>query len=119
MQYNLKGTEVSITSEVRNYLDKKLSGFDRLLRDSAAARIDAEMHFMRNEEKKYRAEFKFITPELNDPLRAEAHGKTLHEAIDIATGDLFTELTRARGKRQHFMRRGAERLKQFVRKWRE
>lgn len=115
MQYNLKGTNVDLTAEVRGYIEKKINRLDALLEHQEAARADIELEFLLSEEKIYRAELMLHDGVL---LRAEARGGTLHEAIDKATEELFTELTRAKKKRRGTLRRSAVRVKDFLRGWR-
>ncbi len=114
MQHNLKGTNVDLTQEVRSYIDKKLGSLDKFL-SNAAARVDVELEYLRNEEKTYRAELM-----LHDDVivRAEARGNTLHEAIDKAAGELFAELTRGKKKRIRTLRHSAARVKEYLRGWR-
>jgi ribosomal subunit interface protein len=114
MQYNLKGTSLDLTAEVRGYIEKKLNRLDELVHDDAA-RTDVELAYLESEEKTYRAELM-----LHDGfvLRAVARGQTLHEAVDVAFGELYTELTRAKDKKRSLVRRGAVRAKEFIRGWR-
>jgi len=114
MQYNLKGTGVDLTVEVRGYIEKKLNGLDELIHDEAA-RTDVELAYLESEEKTYRAELM-----LHDGfvLRSVARGESLHEAFDKALRELFNELTRAKDKKRSLVRRGATRAKEFMRGWR-
>ena len=119
MHYNLKGTDVSITPEIRSYLEKKLQNLEKVIYHKDAVRADVELHYVRDEARVYRAEIMFHDVHLQAPLRVEARGQTLHEVIDVATGELFTDLTRAKKKRLHVMRRGAARVKDMLRGLRE
>ncbi len=118
MHYNLKGTELSITAEIREYLEKRLSSLDKFLMDKEAARADVELEFLRGEARTYRAEFTIRDPG-NKPLRAEARGGSLHEVIDLAEGELLGELSRSKKKRLHIFRHSALRVKEFLRGWRK
>ena len=119
MRYNLKGTNLAITPEMREYLEKRLASLDKFLSDQGAARADVEFEYAIGEEKKHRAEFMIHNPGQGAPLRAEARGNTLHEAIDVAVGDVFRELTRAKKKRVHVVRRGAAKVKDIIRGFRD
>jgi len=118
MNYNIKGTEVAITAEAREYLEKKLAHLEKFLQNVDATRADVELQYLPAQAKMYRAEIMLYEPSLHSPLRAEAQGGALYEAIDIAVGELFTELTRTKKKRQHIFRRGALRIKDYVRGFR-
>jgi putative sigma-54 modulation protein len=116
MNYNVKGTEVVVTPEIRAYLEKKLSRLEKFFTHDAA-RADVELGYMVGEAKTYRAEIMLYEPGLS-PLRAEAEGGALYEAIDKAAGDIFIELTRGKKKQQHIFRRGASRIKDYIRGFR-
>ncbi len=115
MQYNLKGTNLDLTQEIRGYIEKKLAKLDEFMQQGAASRTDVELEYLPSEEKTYRAELM-----LHDGmvLRAEARGGTLHEAIDKAMSELYLELTRARKKERSAFRRSAVRVKEYLRGWR-
>lgn len=119
MNYNVKGTGIDITPEVRAYLDKRLAHLDKFSADLSTARADVELEFEVSQEKRYRAELMFREPGLPAPLRAEARGEALHEAIDLAAAELFREMTREKKKRLHIWRRGAARVKEYLRGWRD
>lgn len=116
MQHNLKGTHIDLTQEIRAYVDKKLSGLDTLLAHVPSARADVELEYLPSEEKTYRAEFMLLG---DTTLRAEARGHGLHEAIDKAMGELFTEITRTKKKRLRILRHSAVKVKEFLRGWRK
>jgi len=115
MNYNLKGTGISITDDIRAYLEKRLAALDKFVADDSAARVDVELEYIASEEKHYRAEFM-----LHDKiqLRAEANGSSLYEAIDVAAGELSSELSRAKKKRLQNFRHSAVKVKEFLRGWR-
>ncbi|MGC9602219.1 MAG: ribosome-associated translation inhibitor RaiA [Minisyncoccia bacterium] len=118
MNYNIKGTEVVITPEIREYLVKRLERFDKFMSAKEAARADVELGYKAGEEKRYRAEIMLFEQSLPVPLRAVAEGGALYEAIDKAAGDIFIELTREKKKKQHVFRRGAARIKEYIRGFR-
>lgn len=118
MNYNIKGTGIPITDELRAYAEKRLASLDKFLNDKEAARTDVELELSPLVDgPKYRAEMM-----LHDPgarvMRAEARGTALHEAIDLAAGELFSELTRSKKKRLHLLRHGAVKVKEYLRGWR-
>ena len=119
MNYNLKGTNLSITPEIREYLEKKLGALDKLLVEKDIVRADVELEFLRDEEKMYRAEVMLHDPHAKAPLRVEARAEALHGAIDLAEGELFAELSRAKKKRVHLLRRGAGQVKDILRGFRD
>lgn len=119
MNYNLKGTNISITSELREYVEKKLTlHADKFLGGDSTAHTDVELEYQaeRNGEHN-RAEF---TLEASGKVyRASAWGQTMHGAVDIAVGELHTELRRAKKQRLKVFRHSAVRVKEFLRGWRQ
>ena len=118
MNYNIKATEVVLTDEIRSYLEKKLNTLDKFLQNKEAARADVELEYLPDEAKMYRAEIMLSEPSLKQALRAVATGSTLHEAIDVASGELSSELTRGKKKRLHLLRHNAVKVKEYLRGWR-
>jgi ribosomal subunit interface protein len=118
MNYNIKGTGIVIAPELRSYVEKKLAALEKFVSDIDASRADVELQFLVGEAKTNRAEVMMHDPALAAPLRAEARGGAMHEAIDLATGEIMSELTRAKKKRIHLLRRGAGKVKDFIRGFR-
>ena len=118
MRYNLKGTGISITQEIREYLEKKLSSTEKFLQDDTGAHADIELEYSQlRDGGKYRAEFTVSTH--GRAHRAEEWGSTMHEAIDTATGVLVKELRRNKSKHMRMVRHGAKQIKDFVRGFRD
>ncbi len=115
MNYNIKGTEVSITDELRTYVEKKLSALDKLL-SGDAGRVDLVVSYCASEEKQYFAEM--TLHDAKHPLHAESSGATMHEAIDVTTGELVSELTKSKKKRLNNFRHSAVKVKEYLRGWR-
>lgn len=115
MQHNLKGANLTLTEEIRSYIDKKLGGFENFLQDASSARTDIELEYRESEEKSYRAELMLHDRQV---IRVEARGRTLHEALDKALGELFTEITRNKKKKMRVFRHSAARVKEYLRGWR-
>ena len=114
MNYNVKGTGLQITDEIRDYVEKRFVHADKLLQDDPTAHADVELEFKTSEEdKKYRAEFTLTA--CKQSFRAEAKGDTLHESIDVATADLTQEVTREKKKSLDIERRGSAQIKDDVR----
>lgn len=124
MNYNLKGTGLEITPELRSYVEKRLAAADKFLGGDPVAHADAELEYDQRRDPsfaeapkgkggKYRAEF---TVRVSHGLcRAEEWGSTLHEAIDAAAGEIVAELRGAKQKRLHVFRRAALRIKKYMR----
>lgn len=117
MNYNIKGTEVPVTDELRAYVEKQLAHSEKFLGGDTTAHADVELAYLpEGRSGKYRAEF---TLSMGGQVhRAERWGSTMHEAIDLAGGDLAHELSRNKSKKQSVMRRTSLRVKEYLRGWR-
>lgn len=116
MNYNIKGTGLEITDEIRNYVEKCLSHAEKFLMRDSAARSDIECEYTEiGHGPKYRAEFNLSSS--HGLHRAEAHGNTLHEALDIASAELTKEVRQTKKRRLDTFRKGAARAKDYLRGW--
>ncbi len=118
MNYNIKGTEVVITDEIRSHLKKKLNGLDKLVQGAGDPRVDVGLVYKEGESKTYCVEMLLHASGVTEALQAEAEEGNLHEAIDVAVGELTRELTKTKKKRIHMLRHTGARVKDFLRGWR-
>ena len=118
VNYNVKGTGLDITDEIRTYLEKKLSHVDTYLQNDPTKHVDVELQYQTSEDrKKFMAELTMTSE--GALFRAEAFGDALHEAIDLATDDLTRELDKNKKKNKSLVRHGASRFKDFIRGFRK
>lgn len=116
MNHNIKGTGLSVSADIREYLERKLQHLDKFV-TGATVHCDCELQFNQGErEKKCRAEFTLRNN--GDTYRAEARGDTIQEAIDLASDELARELSSHKDKKIHVLRRSAVKVKEFLRGWR-
>lgn len=114
LNYNIKGTGLDITDELRGYVEKKLARAEKFLQGDSAAHVDIELEYQSvRDGDHYRAEFTVAAS--GAAYRAESWGESMHAAIDLAVAELQTELGRDKKKRLHLVRRGAARAKEFLR----
>lgn len=117
MNYNIKGTELAITTELRGYVEKCLSQADKFLQSDSSAHTDVELQYSSMRDGgKYRAEF--TVSAAGALYRKEEWGTTMHEAIDLASAGLIKELRQHKKKKMHFVRRGAGKVKDIIRGFR-
>ena len=118
MNYNIKGTHLDISDELRSYVEKKLAHADRLLGDETTAHADVELQYLEEGRSgKYRAEFTVSAK--GQVYRADCWGATMHEALDAAGAEMVKELSRDKKKRQSVLRRTSLRVKEYLRGWRQ
>ncbi len=117
MNYNLKGTNLSITDELRSYLERRLEHAEKFLHADSAAHLDVELEYLEGGRSgKYRAEF---TLESRGQLyRASCWGSAMHEAIDLASSELASELSREKKKKVAVLRRMGTKAKEYLRGFR-
>ena len=117
MHYNIKGTGLEVSAELREYAEKRLTATDKFLRDdpTAHAAVELERQPLRDG-KHYRAEFTLSAR--GATYRAEEWGDTMHEAIDLAMGELLGELRQTKKKKLRLFRHAGSRVKEYLRGWR-
>ncbi len=117
MQYNIKGTHLDISDELRSYVEKKLAHADRLVGNDSTAHANVELQYLEDGRSgKYRAEFTVSIK--GEVYRSESWGASMHEAIDAAGGELVSELSRNKKKKLNVLRRTSVKVKEYLRGWR-
>jgi ribosomal subunit interface protein len=114
LNYNIKGTGLGVSDEIRAYVEKRLAHVEKFVGSDPSAHLDVELHFQASEEgKRYRAEYTLAVA--GDVFRAEERGDALTEAIDLADAELSRELGRAKERKEHNQRRSGSKFKDFIR----
>ena len=114
MNYNLKGTGVEITLELRGYVEKKLTVADKLLHGEPPPHADVELvREPLRDGQHFRAEFTLVSG--SAVYRAEEWGQNMHAAVDLALDELLHALRDAKQKRVNIFRRTAARVKDYLR----
>lgn len=118
LNYNIKGTGLEITDEIRTYAEKCLEKAEKFLGGETTAHVDIECEFRGQENgPKYRAEY---TLQARGQLyRAEGVRETLHLSLDAAMDDLAAELRTSKRTRMRFVRQSAAKAKEYLRGWRK
>ena len=118
VNYNIKGTGLSITDELRTYAEQKLASAEKFLQGDTTAHSNIECEYSElRDGPKYRAEFTVSVR--SKVYRAEEWGETLHTAMDLATEQLIKELRRNKSKHMHLVRRGGAAIKDAIRGFRD
>jgi ribosomal subunit interface protein len=117
VNYNLKGTGIQISDELRSYVEKGLGKADIFVMNDPTAHTDVELQYLEEGRSgKYRAEFTLSRS--GDVYRASCWGSTMHEAIDLASAELVGELSREKKKKLAVLRRMGVRAKDYLRGFR-
>lgn len=115
MKINIKATNIELTDEIRDYLDKKISGADRFLMEinfPIEAKIElGRTTFHHQTGNIFRAEITIPLP--GKVLRAETQAENILAAIDGLKDEILREIKEYREKSITKTRR-AERLRKFL-----
>lgn len=117
LNYNIKGTRLPITDELRSYVERALSHAEKVISDSSAVIVDVELEYqeMRQGEH-YRAEFTIQVD--GQVYRGAEWRETLHAAIDTAAAEAARGIRRDKRRYVRAVRRGAYKVKEYLRGWR-
>lgn len=113
---NVKATNIELTQEISDYLDKRLESVEKLIdSNDTSAIFDIEVERLAGQQtgKILRAEINLQVA--GKHLRAEATEETLFNAIDSARNEMVRELRRTKDKKRRLFRRGGAAIKGFMR----
>ena len=109
VQIVLKGKNVEITEDLRQYIEKRASKLDRYLPDLSEVRVDLSFQNTRSSQDRQVAQ---LTVRSNGAiLRAEERAEEMSEAIDAVMEKMHRQIARYKGKRvDRWQGQGAARL---------
>lgn len=113
LNYNVKGTGLAVTDELRAYIERKLAHAEKFLKGDSTAHINVELeHQAMRHGDRNRTE---CTVSIGGEVyRAESWGETVHSSIDLSFAQLQNELGRGKKKRLHVLRRSAHKVKEYL-----
>ena len=117
MRTTIKGTNISLTPAITEYIEKKLLSLDRFLgneKDTAICHIEVgkvSQHHKNGEV--FRAE-KNLTVFGNN-IYGASEKQELYEAIDAVKDEMHRQLTEGKERRVTLIRRGAKKIKDMIR----
>ncbi len=118
MKTNLKGTNLELTPQIRDYLDKRLAPLEKFLPDEESCMVDVELGRSINHHQTgdvCRAEINVNVG--NRTFRAVSEQQDLFSAIDFMKDEITRELGSYKEKRISIMRRGGQKLKNLLRRF--
>lgn len=116
MHINIKATNIKLTQEVSDYLDKRLSSLEKLVDpNDTSVMCDVEvgkstMHHQSGDVFRTEINVKIAGKQ----FRAVAEEETLSSSIDKAKDDMLRELRRHKNKQIHILRRSGARIKELA-----
>lgn len=119
MKTNIKATDIELTSEINNYIDKKMGGLEKFIDSDPSIQAWVEVGKTTRHHKTgsiFRAEIQIHFPPAHKggDLRAVSEKENLYEAIDDARDEIKNELLRTKEKRFSLIRQGARSIKKII-----
>lgn len=116
MNIHIKTTNLTLTPDIKDYLDKKMESFDKLI-DSSDTSVSCRVELGRtsNHHKSgdiFRTEINFQKD--GRQFRAVSEQDTLMSAIDESRDELLEELKSYKSRRITLVRRGGAAIKQMI-----
>ena len=116
MDINIKTTNISLTPDLREYLDKRMKTFDKLI-DPEDTSVLCNVEVGRTSKHHqhgdiFRAEVNLHTASGN--FYAASENPTVFIAIDEVQKQILKELRRGRSRRHALMRKGSQQVKDFL-----
>lgn len=113
MKYTIKATDVDLSADLREYVEKKMSSLDKFVKKMGEA-VEAHVEVARTSRHHktgnvFRVEVLMHVP--GAELYAEALGKTVLEAMDAVKDEMSRELEKNKDKRVDAVRRGGSAAK--------
>ena len=119
MKINTKGTNLTISPDIANYLNEKLKSLVKLVApDDETAILDIELGRTTHHHQTgdiFRAEINFHAKGKN--LRAVSESNDIFSAIDLVKDQILDELRGAKGKRLRFIRKSGRKVKEWLRRF--
>ena len=122
MKINTKATNITLEADVHEYLEKKIQSLSKFVNlNDDAVMIDAELGKTTRHHQAgdiFRAEINLHTP--GKSYRAVSEATELYAAIDDVKDEILRELETQKRKRLHLLRRGGQKVKDFIKgfyKW--
>jgi len=114
LTYTITGDTVSMSGEVRAYIEKRFGGFERFMDEETAHEIfvTASKQTARERDDSIRVEVKFKIHERDFFAIGEAGD--IKSAVDMAKEELMREVTQSNARRRTMFHRGARKIKNLI-----
>ena len=115
MNTNIKATNMELTSAISDYVNKRLSGIEKFIKNEDNVIAYIEVGKTTNHHKQgdvFRAEFNIEMRGIKFYTFSEK--EDLYEAIDDAKGEIVRQITSNKDRRQTLFKRGAISVKKML-----
>ncbi len=116
MKYTITGDDFAVTDAIRDYVEKRFSGFEKLIDASVPHEVFLTIGktTAHTRENTFYAEVKFKIHQRDFFARGEAGDEMA--ALDIARDELWREVTHSNARRRTLFHRGARKIKELLRR---
>ncbi|MFA4890296.1 MAG: ribosome-associated translation inhibitor RaiA [Candidatus Paceibacterota bacterium] len=118
MNINIKATNMELTSAIRDFTEKKISGLGKFIgRDDDAIKVFVEVGITTRHHHSgniFRAEIQITAPHIEKGVRTEAVDDDLYTAIEKAKDEMKLELTKIKDRKISLIRRGVRAFRKFI-----
>ncbi len=118
MNISIKSKNIELTPALKDYTEKRISGITKFTGEDVVAII--EIGKTSNHHKQgdiFSAEIN-ITTSLGKQFRAVSEKPDLYEAIDDVRNEIIRAISSAKGKKEALWRRGARKIKNMIKGFR-
>lgn len=116
MNIKIQATNLELTQDVRDYLDKKLPHFENYLEKAGSAALcEVEIEKTTDHHRQgdiYRAEVNLTVD--GKQHRVESRQENIYAAIDEVKDEMSRELRKSKGKRMTLVRKGGAKVKNLL-----
>jgi ribosomal subunit interface protein len=115
MNINIKATNMELTGAISDYVNKRLSGIEKFVKEGDRVIVYVEVGKTTNHHKQgdvYRAEFNIEISGTKYYTFSEK--EDLYEAIDDAKGEVVRQITSNKDRKQTLFKRGASSVKKML-----
>ena len=106
MEISIHGHNMTVSTRLQNYVEKKTARLDRYMPDIQSVRVDLTSQKARNVIERKVAQLT-IRDGRGTILRAEEHNNDMFAAVDAVIDKLYKQIRRYRGKQRRRWRKGS------------
>ena len=118
MRITIQSKNIDITSDIRDYIEKRVTNLEKLIASLEKENGEAEVNFEISKSNHHKSGIVFHVD-----CNINVHGRqfyyscdaaTIHEAIDEVKERLYEEIRRNKDRKQTLMKRGAASVKKML-----
>ncbi len=119
MQINLQGKNVELTSDIKDYVLKRVTNLEKLLSNIEASGGEANVRFEVAKNTNHHKSGEVFHADCSINIKGEkfyssADREDLYQAIDAVKESLFREISKNKDRRQTLFKRGAASVKKML-----